>query len=95
MAPSPVSSPPAAKRPRLDPNESIQAEASTSSSAKTNGEAVIANGNGASLPVASSAPVVAPRQANVPSDYEEEPEEVVAQEEEDLGHRDMYLDTVS
>jgi U4/U6.U5 tri-snRNP-associated protein 2 len=96
MAASPVSSPPAAKRARLEPNGTTQAEASTSSTPqKLNGEISTSIGNGVSQPIVSSAPVVAPVSADVPSDDEEEPEEVVAQEEEDLGHRDMYLDTVS
>jgi U4/U6.U5 tri-snRNP-associated protein 2 len=90
MASDLITSPPAAKRQRLETNGSDQPEASSSSVPHGNGDTATSNGNSISVPVASSAPVVAP----APVEEDEEPEEVIALEDEVLAHRDMYLDTV-
>jgi U4/U6.U5 tri-snRNP-associated protein 2 len=100
---SPPTSPPAAKRARLDPDESFSTlpptpSASTSTPSKTNGHAQV---NGDLPPVATSAPVPAElnKSAIDTSDDEDEEDEPVPvqklAEDEDLSRRDMYLDTVS
>lgn len=97
MPSSPVSSPPAAKRQRLETNGSSDILQTSTSTAPhhTNGEHSTSNGNGETQPSASSAPAITSAPAPEEPSDDEEPEEVVPQEEEDLGHRDMYLDTVS
>ena len=95
MPSSPPSSPPAAKRQRVDLSATSNLAESSSSNGtpqKVNGNTAPANGVHTAAPAASSAPGLPQTAAEEESD--EEPEEVVA-EEEDLGHRDMYLDTVS
>ncbi|KAK4687259.1 U4/U6.U5 tri-snRNP-associated protein 2, partial [Tremellales sp. Uapishka_1] len=101
---SPASSPPAAKRIKLDPSSSNSGALPLSPSAsphKSNGYLNGSSGHAASPPLATSAPPLAEASilSSVPvpssppsSDDEEEP--VHIPEEEDLGRRDMYLDTV-
>ncbi|WWC60217.1 uncharacterized protein I303_102783 [Kwoniella dejecticola CBS 10117] len=103
---SPPTSPPAAKRQRLENSlEGVIAPSSPSISNKdqnqVNGHA---NGTSSSAPVASSAPslpVASTSNANANAredsdDGEDEEEQgIIKGEAEDEGHRDMYLDTIS
>lgn len=104
---SPPTSPPLAKRARLDPDEAFSAlppSPSISSSpnkATSNGHTHGLN-NGDAPPIATSAPAPANLQKSAidaaGSDDEEGEEPVPVTsvaEEEDLARRDMYLDTVS
>ncbi|WVQ78724.1 hypothetical protein IAT38_000811 [Cryptococcus sp. DSM 104549] len=93
-AASPPSSPPAAKRIKLD-REEVASPAATSP--KANG---LSNGASAPPPVTSAhtlptEPAPAKEIAGAESSDEEEEPQEVAKEEEDLGRRDMYLDTIS
>ncbi|WVW80040.1 hypothetical protein I302_102013 [Kwoniella bestiolae CBS 10118] len=90
---SPPTSPPAAKRQKIDP--SLEAVVSPSTSTQVNGHI---NGS-SSAPVASSAPDLPVASSSIvqadESDDEEEEQEVKHEEEDDGTHRDMYLDTIS
>ncbi|WVF66992.1 hypothetical protein IAT40_001735 [Kwoniella sp. CBS 6097] len=98
---SPPTSPPAAKRLKL---ESESSSLPTSSPVKLNGHTPSNSTSSGAPPTVSSAPTLSTdnvasssaRKAESDDDDEEdkEPEEVKA-EEDVVGHRDMYLDTVS
>ncbi|WWC68713.1 uncharacterized protein I206_102647 [Kwoniella pini CBS 10737] len=95
---SPPTSPPAAKRQRLESTlEGNIAPSSPSTSTQVNGHT---NGSSSSAPIATSAPslpVASSSNLKEESDDEEEEEEEVGikNEEDDGSHRDMYLDTIS
>jgi len=94
---SPPISPPAAKRLRLDPDQTFSTlppSPSTSSSPfKGNGHV---NGNSIHAPPPATPAPQSPGAMRSAIDVcdDDEPEQTVVQEEEDLSRRDMYLDTV-
>ncbi|KAL7419713.1 Ubiquitin carboxyl-terminal hydrolase 10 [Cryptotrichosporon argae] len=79
---SPPASPPAAKRAKIGPADEAPAESS-----RTNGQL---NGTAGQADVKPAHPLGADN-----GDVDDEEEEYVKPEEEDVGRRDMYLDTVS
>ncbi|WWD16587.1 hypothetical protein CI109_101015 [Kwoniella shandongensis] len=96
---SPPTSPPAAKRLKLD---AATDSASTPLSPSTTPHKVNGHTNGSQPPPppATSAPAPPPpvassSKAALSDDEDDEPEEAKVEEEEDLSHRDMYLDTIS
>ncbi|WWC97060.1 hypothetical protein V866_003937 [Kwoniella sp. B9012] len=92
---SPPTSPPAAKRQRIDP--SLEAISSPSTSTQqVNG---YSNGSSSALAVSSAPELLVASTSNVPpnesDDDEGEEQEIKHQEEDDGTHRDMFLDTIS